>query len=231
MDPKLEKIIKVVYRGLRQKQTSNNRDCPDEETIACFCEGKLSKEDSQGFKKHILKCERCARIVTLYNIDIDPQQAVPSSLLDKARDMIEGHSFNLLEIVLSAKEKFLELISTTGDVILGNEIIPMPVLRSRQIKELKGELKVVKEFKDIRINVSIEKKDKPGVKIIALLTNKHTSIPVENLRISISKGEIELESHTAESGKVIFDNVNFGTYSLLIFQNSELLGLIKIEIR
>ena len=231
MDPKIEKIIKMVYREFRQKQTNNNHDCPDEETIVCFCEGKLSKKDSQDFKKHILKCKRCARVVTLYNIDIDPKQAVPAFLLDKAKDMLEGHSFNLLEIVLSVKEKFIELISANGDVILGNEIIPMPVLRSRQIKELKEEFKVVKEFKDIRINVSIEKKDKPGVKIITLVSNKYTSVPIENLRISISKGEIELESHTAESGKAIFDNVSFGSYSLFIFQNSKSLGLIKIEIR
>ena len=219
MDSSIEKVIKLIYQKFRQRFAASRLDCPDEETIVCFCEGKLSKEAREDFKKHILKCERCAQIVSLYTLDITPEHSVPEYLLKKAKDIIDTAAPHLLEIKIVIKKKFLELVSTNGDVILDNQILPLPVLRSRQIEDSREEVEIVKEFKDSIININIEKKDNSRVKLIIKIYDKNTSLPVEGFRISLFKKEVELESYLVDSGKVIFDKVDLGIYDLQVFQN------------
>lgn len=231
MGYKIEEIIKAIYQRFHRISAGNTSDCPDEETIVCFCEGRLSKEAAQNFKKHILKCERCAQIVTLYQLDIDPKKAVPDFLLKEAKNLLNKPLVDLLEIKIAIKKKFIELINSTGDVVLNNEIFPMPVLRSRKIKNLREEIEIVKEFKDLKINVNIEQKHGFQVKVIIKICDKNTSLPIENLRISLMKDNIELESYLIDSGSVIFDKVTSGNYNLRIFQNHDLIGLINLNIK
>ena len=37
--------------------------CPTEETIACYIDGLLSKEEKEQVEKHIGACDRCEEIV------------------------------------------------------------------------------------------------------------------------------------------------------------------------
>lgn len=221
----------MVYKMYRKRQNKENLPCPDEEMLACFSEGRLSKEDCKAMQEHLLRCERCAETLSLYNLKIEAKRAVPEFLIEKAKDLIKEKTLQvILEIILSIKEKALEIINTTGDIILGNEVIPLPVLRSRQIRALNEEMTVVKEFQDIRINVNIEKKDKDEVKISIFLCDKNTARPLSDLRVALLKDDIELESYTIDSGKAIFDRVAFAKYELQISQRDKDLGSIKLEI-
>lgn len=221
----------MVYKIYRNKRNKDNLPCPDEEMLVCFSEGKLSVQQFKKIQQHILKCERCAQLVSLYNLKVETEKPVPEYLIEKAKDLVKQKVLpNLLEIVLSIKQKFLEIVKTSGDIIVDNEIIPLPVLRSRQIRELREELAVVKEFQDIRIKLNIEKKEKGIVKITILFFDKKTNMPLKDLRVSLLKGNIELESYGVDKGKAVFDNVSFGKYSLLISHKNKELGLVKLEI-
>ena len=37
--------------------------CPDEETMACYIDGLLSKEEAEEVDKHLVICDRCKEIV------------------------------------------------------------------------------------------------------------------------------------------------------------------------
>ncbi len=37
--------------------------CPDEETMACYIDDLLSKEETKRVEKHIQACDRCKEIV------------------------------------------------------------------------------------------------------------------------------------------------------------------------
>lgn len=37
--------------------------CPDEETMACYIDGLLSKEEIEQAEEHIQACDRCKEIV------------------------------------------------------------------------------------------------------------------------------------------------------------------------
>ncbi len=228
---KIEEVIKMVYKIFREKQNKDNLPHPDEEMLVNFCEGRLSKEDYKAIQEHLLRCEHCAEAVSLYNLKVEAKRSVPEFLIKKAKDLVKEKTLQvILEIILSIKEKALEIINTTGDVILGNEVIPLPVLRSRQIRALNEEMTVVKEFQDIRINVNIEKKDKDKVKICIFLSDKDTARPLSDLRVSLLKDDIELESYMVDSGKATFDKVAFGKYELQISQRDKDLGSIKLQI-
>lgn len=227
----IEKLIKMAYKIYRDRQTKDSSPCPDEETMVCFGEGRLSKEDSAKLQKHLLSCERCAQVLSLYNIKIEKEQIVPEFLIKKTKGLIgKKIPTSLIEITLSVKERLLEIINTTGDIVLDNEIIPLPVLRSRQIKKILEEVTIIKEFQNIRISGRIEKREKGKVKVGISLCDKNTSEPLKDLRIGLFKDDIELESYVIDSGCSSFDNLSFGKYTLKIFRGEEELGVIKLEV-
>lgn len=231
MKLKIEDLIKMVYKIYRARQIKHNHSCPDEETLVCFCEGRLSKEESKDIQEHLLRCEQCAQAISLYNLRPQTKLPVPEFLIQKVKELVKEKALpSLLEITISIKDKFLEIVNTTGDIILGNEIIPLPVLRSRQIKEFREELTVVKDFQDIRININIEKKNAGQVKIVVMFHDKDTSVPLSDLRVSLTQDDIELESYAIESGKAVFDKVSFGKYRLQILRADKELGVVKLEI-
>lgn len=232
MASEIENFIKMVYKNYKNKGKQDNPACLDEEAIACFCEGRLPKSDSDKIREHILKCQRCAQVVSLYNLEIKSEKVPSPELLSKVKNLVsEKPSKNLLEMVLSISEKLLEIISTTGDIILGNEIIPLPVLRSRNIQELPQELTIIKEFQNLRINVKIEKKEKEKIKLNVFTFDRETLQPINGLRITLLKDEIELESYYATKGEVSFDKVGFGEYVIKVASLEQDLGMIKCLIQ
>ena len=133
MQDKFERLIKMVYKkwklgGGRVQQTH-----PDEETLVCFIEGRLSREENDRIRAHLVTCDNCIEAVAL-NLKLKPTEIkeVPAQLLSQVKNLLEAQSKpSALEIVLRFKERLLELLSTTGDVLVGQEFIPAPILRSR----------------------------------------------------------------------------------------------------
>ena len=44
MQGRLERLIKIAYRGFKSEQAKPDQAHPDEETLACFLEGRLLKQ-------------------------------------------------------------------------------------------------------------------------------------------------------------------------------------------
>ncbi|MBI5145180.1 MAG: hypothetical protein HZA27_03230 [Candidatus Omnitrophica bacterium] len=233
MQNKLEKLIKLVYRKHKADAVQLDLPHPSEEDFACFLEGKLSPPEQKQMKLHLLRCGRCMDILaTITQLEPAEEKPVPQELIAQAKGLLgqEG-KISLLEILLRLKENILELVNTTGDVLVGQELVPAPVLRSRQIKDFKDTVTILKDFKDIRVEVKVENKVGGAFSLAVLVKEKSTSKIIKDLRVTLLKDDVELESYVADSGKAVFEHVELGKYRIEIENLQQKIASVLLEIK
>jgi len=232
MADRMEGLVKVVYR--RWKKHSQLKSLhPDEETLACFSEGAASGEESEQVMAHLAVCEACAeRFALSVSAESAELKDVPADLLAKVRQILNlREKLATLEIFLRLKESMLEIINVTGDILMGQELVPAPILRSRKIKDFRDEVTILKDFKDIRLEVRVENKKGKYFNVAIKAKQKQSSRPFKDLRITLIKEGVELESYLSELGSVVFEHVLLGKYSLEVSSVSGKLASVVLDIR
>jgi hypothetical protein len=233
MGIEFEKLIKIVYEKWKAKLPRSQGEHPDEEDFSAFIQNQLSIQEAARIKNHILSCEECAQILAVsLKLQSVPEIEPPTKLLENCRDLISNAiSSRTLEIILELKEKLLNLLNTSGDVLVGQELVPAAVLRSRKIRDFKDEIIVLKDFGDIRIEVKITAKAGANFDLQLIIKDKLTQELKKDLRVSLIKGDVELESYLAESGKVIFEHVLLGQYTVEISSLRDKVASVLIDIK
>jgi len=233
MQDRLEKLIKLVYRGWKSEHTDKDKEHPDEEILVCFIEGRLTVEESEIIKEHLITCDNCAEALALnLSTGITQTKEVPEELLNRLKDLLSLQCEpSILEIVLKLKEKTLEMINSTGDVLVGLELVPAPILRSRSIKDFKDEITILKDFQDIRVEVKIENRGAGAFNLNILVRQKQTQKTIKDLRVTLIKDNLELESYLTDSGTVIFEHVLLGKYSVEISTIDKKVASILLDIK
>ena len=122
-------------------------------------------------------------------------------------------------------------MNTTGDILVGQEFVPAPVLRSRKAKDFKDEVTILKDFKDIRVEVKIENKVGEAFDLTVLVKEKESQKVIKDLRVTLLRGDLELESYLNDPGKVIFENVLLGKYTIEISTLESKLASVLLEIK
>jgi hypothetical protein len=233
MDDKLESLVIMVYREWRGRENKEHDSHPDEETFACFVEERLTPEENEQVKAHVLSCQRCSEILTAcIKMSSEKEVDVPQGLIEKTRELLEKRlQPSMLEIILRLKEKALEIINTTGDVLVGQELVPAAVLRSRKINEFTDPVTILKDFKDIRVDVKIEKKGSDFFEVSLIAREKQTQKTIKDARVTLIKDEVELESYLSDSEKVVFEHVLLGKYTVEISTVNEKLATVLLDIK
>lgn len=229
----IEELIRTVYRRWKRTLGSGEEDHPDEEAMASFAEGILPEEEGERVKAHLIACEDCAQAFAL-SLSLDEVEAkdLPEELLQRVKGLLrDGDKALFAHIVVKARDKFLEVLTSGGDILLGQELIPVPVLRSRQIKDFKDEVTILKDFKDIRVQIRIENKGKGVFNLALTVTHKENQNIIKELRATLFKDDLELESYLTDTGKVIFEHVFLGKYTVEISTLQEKLASVVLEIK
>jgi hypothetical protein len=165
-------------------------------------------------------------------IKLDENLIVPPEIIRQAKEMpCQQQAVGFLELILVLRGKMLELISTTGDVLVGHEFIPSPVLRSRAIKNFEGKVIVLKDFKDIRVEIRVENEQGNVSSVTVIAKNKLTQEIIKNLRITLLKEDIELESYLADSGQATFPHIALGKYTIEISGIEAKMATVFLEIK
>ncbi len=241
-----EKITRIIYRERKSNLPFMAQDHPSEESLACFLEDKLTTKEKNVVTQHLLSCGSCADYLSV-QLKIQPHLSldVPVLLLEKVKKLVgQEASENFLEIFLKLKEKALEIIQTTGDVLLGQELVPAPVLRSRKINEFKEEVSVLKDLQKIRVlvkiqnkstksfNLTITVKDRQGNGLASNGQSHSQSHKIDkNLRISLVKDGLELESYINDSGSSFFENILPGNYTVEVSRQGERMAVIDLKVK
>jgi hypothetical protein len=233
MAERVDKLIKVVYQKWKSGQLKPQKLHPDEEALACFLEGRLSDKENEQIKAHIISCDDCSRAlaVQLRMGEIETKD-VPEELLKSIKDLAAiSIAIPILEIILRIKEKVMEILSTTGDVLVGQELVPAPVLRSRQIKDFKDEVTILKDFQDIRVEAKIENKQGKAFSLSITVKEKASQKMMKDLRVTLIKDDVELESYLTDSGKVTFEYVLLGKYTVEVANIENKIASILLDIK
>jgi hypothetical protein len=229
----MDKLIKVVYRKWKSGQLKPQKVHPDEEALVCFLEGRLSDKENEQIKAHIISCDDCSRAlaVQLRMGEIETKD-VPEELLKSIKDLAAiSIAIPILEIILRLKEKLMEILNTTGDVLVGQELVPAPVLRSRQIKDFKDEVTILKDFQDVRVEAKIENKQGKAFSLSITVKEKASQKMMKDLRVTLIKDDVELESYLADSGKVTFEHVLLGKYTVEIANIENKIASVILDIK
>ena len=233
MPNKLEELVKLVYKKWKSSHTRKFHTHPDEEEFACFIESKLSPAESQSVKAHLISCQDCARAFAIQaRLKSTDNLALPPELVASIKKIVDQEALSsLLEIILRFKDRVFELLKTSGDVLVGQELVPAPVLRSRQIKDFKDEITILKDFQDIRVEIKIENKPAQAFSLIVTVKEKQTSKAIKDLRITLIKDDLELESYLSDSGRVTFEHVLLGKYVVQISTAEAKIAHILLDIK
>ncbi|HTZ11568.1 MAG TPA: hypothetical protein VMD04_04245 [Candidatus Margulisiibacteriota bacterium] len=228
----LERIVKLAYKRWRSSVKVNPDWHPDEEMLACFMEGRLNKEESERLRGHLIVCEDCIEKVALQIEAEDAAVEVPRELLERVRAILSGEAKCVFwEIVLKFKEKMVEIVNTTGDILVGQELMPAALLRSRSIKDFKDEVTILKDVKDIRIEAKVENKGEGVFNLSLMAKEKGTQKIIKDLRATLIKEDVELESCLTDSGSVTFEHVLLGKYTVEISSTEGKVASIILEIK
>jgi len=232
MKDKIDRVIKALYESLRSVNKKEMAH-PDEESLVCFLENKLPSGEAESIKEHLIICDSCAEVAAMH-IKLKPDEAkdIPEVLLRRAKDLVsQDAKQEILEIFLKLKEKALELLGTTGDILVGQEFMPAPVLRSRNITDFKEEITILKDFKDIRAEAKIENRKGKLFSLTIIVREKATQKVMKDLRITLIKNDIELESYLTDSGRATFEDVVLGRYTVEISSIDNKLASILLDIK
>jgi len=233
MAEKNEEFIKSVYQGWKTAQPPPQSGHPDEETLACFVEGRLGAKEAEPLKAHLISCPDCAQALAL-SIEAAgaAEKELPQGLMEQLKDLLPAQgSLSLLEVVLQFKDKTIEVINTTGAVLFGQELVPAALLRARQIKEFKDEIIILKDFKDISVEIRIENKSGREFDLRFLAKERQSKNTLKDLRVTLIKDGVELESYLTDSGRVVFEHVLLGKYKIEISSLDGRLAAVMLDIR
>ena len=229
---KLENTIKAIYKSWKRGLLRVTAGHPSEETMSCLLESRLSTQESEQVQAHLVGCPDCAKVFALsLGLKLEEQE-VAEELLSRVRNSILPENKDaLLEVILRVKEKFFEVIHTTGDIVVGQELIPAPVLRSRAIKDFKDEITVLKDFADMRVEAKLENKGASVFDIKICVKDRLTQKSFKDVRISLCREDVELESFLAGSGVVTFEHVALGVYRIEIAIVGQKSAIVRLDIK
>jgi len=228
----MEGLVKAICRR-RKKNFPAAGGHIDEEDMACFFDGCATPEESERMKAHLAACADCAqRLAFSLNAEAEGLKEVPGELLAKARAILSlKSSLAALEILLKIKHNAFEIIHATGDILLGQELVPAPVLRARNIRDFKDEVVIFKDFQDIRLEIKVENKSGKYFDLMLRARKKESSRPLKDLRITLIREGVELESYLSDWGAVNFEHVLLGKYSLEVSSVEGKLATVALEIK
>lgn len=233
MPEKLERLIRLVYRRSKPALPAGEGGHPDENDMVCFLEERLSREEKKRVQAHILTCDTCMENLAI-QLRLDPvkEARVPLKLLKQVKDLVSQELNNpVLELILKLKDKAIEVLSSTGDILWKGELVPLPILRGRSIKDFKDEVTIFKNFKDKVVEVKIENIQGRAFKLNIKALDKFRRKIIKDLRITLLKGDLELESYHTDSGGVIFEHVLLGKYKVEIYSPDTLIASIILDIK
>ena len=233
MQDKLERIVKAVYKIWKKDNARAKHAHPSDEDMTCFLENKLSQTQSESIKIHLIDCQTCAESVAVQLKEMTQEEKeVPGYLIERIKGLVSAERPLILEIFLRIKERAFEIMSTTGDIMVGQELVPAPLLRSRSIKDFKDEVTILKDFPDIRVEVKIVNKQQGNVfNVTVAVKEKDTQRVIKDLRVTLMREELELESYLTDTGRVTFEDVQLGSYTVQISGTEAKLASIVLDMR
>ncbi len=228
----IEKLLKTLYQEIRKDKPQG--DCLTDEDFACFLDNRLSRKERKLFSKHLASCTTCAdqlkdHLLISEAVHSKPVLEAPQGLVDKAKSLVSSEPKpNFFDIILNFTQDAIQLVKTTGEVLSPGTI---PVLRtSAKNESFLNQIKIVKAFKNLTLQVQVEKKGRHLADITVSITEAGKRKGSADFRISLFKNEREIGSKLTERGKTTFEELSLGEYKILVTKEGVVSSMIDVTL-
>jgi succinate dehydrogenase/fumarate reductase iron-sulfur protein len=99
------------------------------------------------------------------------------------------------------------------------------------VKDFKDEVTILKDLKDIRVEVKIENKAGKAFCLTIMVKQRQTQKIIKDLRVTLLKDDLELESYLTDSGSVTFEHLLLGSYTIEVVSTEDKLASILLDIK
>lgn len=227
----IERLIRLVYKGWKSRHIDAGAHL-DEEDMAAFLDGRLSFEKNELVKDHLVGCHSCAEALGLsLKANVLGVNFLPDPLLNSAKEALGINIPVVVEIMLRLREKILEVLKSNGDVLVGQELVPASILRSRNLVDFKDEVVILKDFANIRVKVSVENKTGKDFNVNIQARDKHKKAVIKDLRMTLFREGVEMESYLNDSGSVTFEHLLLGKYRIEVADLEGNLASVLLEVK
>ena len=208
------------------------------ELFAAYLEGSLTDAERKSAEKHLAGCRACREelVTSLDRLSIVAQSlhSTPAHLLARAMELGNAvgpksrqaeEEENLLEIVVRSVKDSLELVWTSGQLVLAPPALP--VRRARNRAETRT-LEVEKKMGRFGVVVEMEQVEDGLCQIIVRVKEgpKHA----EGIRVTLLSGSREQASFVTRRGEVLFDRIPLRAYQLAIYEAGSPVGKIRLNV-
>ena len=158
---------------------------------------------------------------------------VPDYLVESAKDLLaERRGVKFLDIAVTVVGEFVQGLKTTGDILsgVGQDLQYAGAMRSDKDEKV-SRIAVRKVIEDVCVEVDISRASGELSNVVLKVTDNVRKTPRIDLRVTLIRDDIELESYVTEGGTRSFENVHPGKYVLQISDMKRILGIVSLEIK
>jgi hypothetical protein len=213
--------------------------CPDEETLVDYLEGRLSDADRAEVEEHISRCEICLENLLvarnlLKDSNLSALESVPLQVTDAAVRLVTRRgrlSYAITKQKQKAETMLRVLRSGVSNLFTLEPWGKFAFAPTRGSKKMaaKDSMHVKKTFKDILVDIEIEKTG--DEKALIRVTLPENTKNKKGIRVTLKRGEREISSNLAGEGYVLFEDIPFGTYGITFERDGTNLGIYFFEFK
>ena len=230
-------IKSLVSQHFRHVEKDEKIDvCPEEETLHDYLNEKLSPDIKKDVERHLSQCEMCTQtllctIEILEDGYVPKDSDVPGYVKKRVRSLIPPEKgrfpYNTWETL---KKRGLEAWAYVRDMLS---------LKNPEFVYVRGTKKIIsknlvvleKVFKDIKLMIEIEKINSSASDIKIKASHPQTGALLHGVRINLNDGSREIASFVTSHGEVLFEQIVFGNYRLIAWQDKKKLGEVLLSIK
>lgn len=259
IDQQDDRLFKL-YQQIRGELISTKKDCPPEDRLWKYGQGKLAKKEREQIDGHLLVCSNCLESLQVIRMILKAQESlvkVPVRLHEKALALLNSALAKsdcpakpkplIAKLTLLWDQALNSLTQLSSD--LGEMIIPQvepevqPIRKSiKESGETKEHLLSLLPFRknlnlpggQIFLQIEPSKKE-DSLTMRLVFHSRLVTMPgkeVSNLRLILHKSGKMCSSIylDPESREAAFDRIKAGEYSLELIQGEKSLGIIECMI-
>lgn len=211
------------------------QNCVNEETLVDFVEGRLSDRLRDDVEQHFSACPDCLDKVAIFyklvhgEYTDEPIQAprnVTKSAIDAIHQQVESATANRITKVAK------ELLEKGKEAVERWTFVPVPTLapirgvRSAQTDDV---IRIYKTINNFSFHVEMERSGKTHLSVRIELGAEAKDW--DTVLISLFTGEREITSSFWRGKTVSFENVTFGTYTMVFSSKGEKIADYRFNIQ
>lgn len=199
--------------------------------------GQMPAEDVLLFEEHSWNCNACLHGIhhSFEKMTADNEQKENDALLQRTFVILDrldkSHVNNLLEMVIRASGKVIELLSTTGELL--RETSYVPIRGETATSDMKESLRIVQEFNEphisIQASVELDKED-GGLCIIISLYDQEKEVFMPGVGITLEGTGSPQETISDENGEALLRIGKPGEYRMAITSGAIEIGEVFLTI-